>query len=583
MQFSIAGLASNFDWKSFVDQIISLEGAGVNRLRTEQATNNSRGSALSTLNTRLETLRTAANDLGATNTFGGRTARLAASNTTWSTSAAAGATAGTYAFNVTQTATAARQRGVADIGRSLAPTSDVSGLVLGTLDTAVPPTAGEFTINGARVNVTLADTLQDVFTKIATATGGQVTGSYDPGTDRVALTAATGAIALGAANDTSNLLGALRLANPTPASNIVNSGGPLGTTDTAVPLTSARLRAAITAVDGTGAGSFAVNGVNIAYNVNTDSLATVLGRITDSAAGVGATYDAVGDRVILTNKVTGDLGVALQEGAGGLLGALGLATAGGDLTRGQNALFTINGGDVLTSTSNTLTSASHGITGLTVGVTGAGADTVTVASDTSGMRAKIDTFIKSFNDVQSYLETQTRVTSANGRVTSALLAGNREVQNWGSSLRQQVFATVPGLSGALSRLSDLGVDFTGVEAQLSVRDSAKLEQALANRPAEVAEFFSRAGTGFATRLDSYVDSLLGGTGVGADNGLLGKQRQNLTKANESLDTQIATLQRQLEQRRAQLETGFIAYESATQRINQMQQQLNSALGTNSRS
>jgi flagellar hook-associated protein 2 len=583
MNIQIAGLASNFDWKSFVDQIISLEGAGANRMRTEQTTNNNRASALSTLNTRLETLRTAANDLSATTAFSGRTARLAnASTSSWSTSASASAAAGNYALNVSTLATSARLRGATDISAGLAPTNNVSGLTLGTLDTVVPPTAGTFTVNGAQVTITLADSLQDVFDRISTATGGNVTAAYDSGTDRVSLTASSGSVVLGAANDTSNFLTAMRLANN--GSGIVASSGALGAADLAAPLNSGRLRANVTAVDGAGAGSFALNGVNIAYNVNTDSLSSVIARINASTAGVAASYDAAGDRMILTNTATGDLGVAVSEADGGLLGALGLTTlAGSSLQRGTNATFTVNGGDTLTSTSNTLTAAAHGITGLSVTATTTGVDTVTVASDTAGMRAKVEAFVKAFNDTQTYIDAQSRVTSANGRVTAGVLASNREVQNWASTLRQQVFSAVPGLSGTIARLSDLGVEFSGVEAQLSIRDSAKLDRALADRPAEVADFFGKASTGFGTRLDSYVDSLLGITGTGSDNGLLGRQRTGLTKANESLDAQIEALQRQLTQRRSILESSFIAMETAQSRITQMQQQLNSALGTTSSS
>ena len=57
----------------------------------------------------------------------------------------------------------------------------------------------------------------------------------------------------------------------------------------------------ITAVNGSGDGSFKLNGVSIAYNVNTDTISSVLTRINDSSAGVTAAYDAVNDRFTLSN------------------------------------------------------------------------------------------------------------------------------------------------------------------------------------------------------------------------------------------------------------------------------------------
>src|SRR5690606_35672021 len=102
-------------------------------------------------------------------------------------------------------------------------------------------------------------------------------------------------------------------------------------------------RSAVTAVDADGKGSFTINGVSIDFDVDADSLSTVLARINASSAGVTASFDSASDRVVLTNKSTGDLGISLSEAAGGLLGALGL-TNGTTFTAGENAAFTVNGG-----------------------------------------------------------------------------------------------------------------------------------------------------------------------------------------------------------------------------------------------
>ena len=74
---------------------------------------------------------------------------------------------------------------------------------------------GTFTVNGHPVTIALTDSLADVFTKISTATGGHVTGAYDPtpGVDGIKLTSDNGELVLGAANDTSNFTLAMKLAN----------------------------------------------------------------------------------------------------------------------------------------------------------------------------------------------------------------------------------------------------------------------------------------------------------------------------------------------------------------------------------
>ncbi len=574
----LSGLASGFDWKTFVDQLIELERTPADRMEAEIATNQLKLSSLSGVETRINALRDAVKALDTDGVFDARAAT--SSSTGWTVSAGTTASVGSYSFDFLQSASSARWSGAADIGRPIATSADVSGVTLASLGTATTPTAGQITVNGARVTVALTDSLADVFANIATATGGEVSGAYDPVTDRVTLTGATSPVVLGSATDSSNLLSALRLTNT--GTETTTSAARLGTASATATLAGARLSTAITAVDGAGAGSFTLNGQTIAYNVNTDSIASVIARINAAGAGVTAAYDPVEDRMSLRNTATGDLGFSLQEASGGLLAALGLTSAAGaSLTRGTNARFTVNGGPELTSASNVLTADSHGISGLSVtGPASAGSTTVSVASDSSGMRSKIDAFVSAFNSLQSYIESQTKVTSSNGKVTSATLAGNREIQKWTSQLRSSVFATVPGLSSTMNRLESLGIDFAGTEATLVVKDSAKLDAALRDRPSDVSALFRQASTGLSDRLETLFTSYVGQFG---GSGLLGGQRTNLTQGNASLTQQIADLDRRLVQRREQLQAGFIAMETAQSLIQQMQSQLTNAFSTTSSS
>jgi flagellar hook-associated protein 2 len=579
MQLQLAGLASGFDWRSFIDQVMELNRVPVTRLESEKTSNNSKLTSLNNLGTRLSELQTSVRALKAEGLFTGRTAATTTAGSGWAASASSGTTTGAYAFNVTRLATQSTRGGAGDIGLGLAATNDVSGVTLASMATATAVTAGTFTVNGAQVTVALTDSLQDVFNNISTATGGAVTASYDSATDKISLTPAspTDTIILGAANDTSNFLAVARLANG--GSGTLASSTALGATSASAPLASARLRNAITAVDGSGNGSFTVNGVSVAYNVNTDSLSTILGRINNSSAGVTAAYDAAVDRVVLTNKTTGDLGLSVSEAAGGFLDAVGLG-AGSTLTHGDNAQFTVNGGPTLTSASNTFTAAAHGIAGLSVTANTATTQTITVDSATTSMRGAIDDFIKKFNNVQQYIDDQTKITSTNGRVTAALLANNREIQSWQSSLRYTAFAAVSGLSGTITRLENLGIDFTAGTSQLAIKDTAKLDAALRDKPTEIEAFFKNATTGFSEKLDTFMTNLLGASGTGSG-GLLGAQKDTLTKGNTSIDTQIANLERQLASERSRLETSFLAMEQAQATIQQMQSQLSQAFGSGS--
>lgn len=572
----LAGLASGFDWKTLVDSLMSLERVPISRMESEQLLNTRRNNALTALGSRLNSLRTANKALNDDTLFSARNVTSGTTGSTWSMSAANATPVGTHSFNVTQLATTATRRGSADIASGIASSSDVSGVTLASLPTSTAVTAGTFTVNGQQVTVDPSDSLQDVFDAISTATSGDVTASYDEVTDTISLVGGS-EIVLGAANDTSNFLAVAKLGNNGGAS--VTSGTSLGILDRDAALVDARLRTAVTAVDGSGNGSFQINGVAVDYNVNDDSLDDVIARINASGAGVSASYDSVADRLNLTNTVTGDLGVHVEESAGGLLGALGLG-AGATLIRGVNAQFTVNNGDPITSTSNTLTSSAHGVEGLTITAASTGTQAITIAANTDAMKGKITAFIDAFNSVQTYIEDQTRITTSGGNVSTATLASNREIQDWARTLRGSAFAAVPGLTGSVNRLDSLGIDFVSGTNNLTIANPSKLEAALSNNAEDVDAFFNTAGTGFFDRFDDLMEKYVGTDGAG---GYVKTQTTALTSTNKSLDEQIAAAEARLTQRRAILESGFIAMESAQLRIQQMQSQIENTFFSSSSS
>lgn len=545
----ISGLLSNsaFDWKSVVDQLVAVSGAPIKKLSSEKDLNTAKMAALGELGSRLTALQDAVQAIREDEIFSARTVSSDLSNTTWRSSSVTGTAMGSYAFDVTQLATQAQLRGAGDIGSGLATTGDVSGLTLANLATATPVTAGTFTVAGKQVTVALTDSLQDVFTAISTATGGAVTASYNATTDKISLVQASGELVLGAGNDTSNFLAAMRLANN--GTGTATSSTALGAVKTSATLATAGLRTAITAVDGTGAGSFSINGVAVAYNVNTDTVNSVIARINEAGAGVTASYDPTNDRVVLLNKSTGDIGLTVEETAGGLLDALGLSAAGGGaLVHGKNAQFSVNGGDVLTSTSNTLEAAVHGVTGLNVTVNTVTRQTLQVESDRVAMQGAIQDFIDKFNDVQTYNDEATAVRVDGTGVSTSVLADNREVQAWARSLRSMAFEVASGVTGDITRLDDLGIDFEGTTSNLRIKDSGKLLAALGDKPEDVESFFMAPTGGIVTRFYSYLGDL-------ASSGR--SQSSRLGENNSDLDEQIATLQSRLEQEREQLTNSFI--------------------------
>jgi flagellar hook-associated protein 2 len=543
----ISGLLSNsaFDWKSVVDQLIAADSAPITRLTAQKTTNNDKVTALATLRSSLQGLQDSLQSIRSGDLFSLRNVTSDTANTTWKSNSASGATVGSYRFAVQQLATPTTVRGAADIGGGLAPTSTVSGVTLANVNTATALTAGTFTVDGQVVTVALTDSLQDVFDKISTATG-DVTASYDPVADRITLTRASGEVVLGAANDTSNFLAAMKLTNNGTGST--TSASALGTLRTSSPLASAGLRGTVTAVDGSGNGSFSLNGVSISYNLNTDSLSTIISRINQSGAGVNASYDPTTDRMQLTNSRTGDIGVGVTDVTGGLLDVLGLTGSSATLTRGKNALFTVNGGPTLSSMSNTFDSSTHGIAGLSVTVNTEATQTVSVESDTASMQAAIQSFLDKFNAVQDAIDSSTKTTVTGGTVATSILSDNREVQSWASKLRALAFDAVSGVTGSIQRLDHLGIDFNSTSGQLTIKNADKLATALAEKPDDVKAFFLTPTTGLVSKGFTYLTTL-----ISAD----ASQQDTLNKSSKAIDAQIAVLQTRLEAERTQLTNSFI--------------------------
>jgi len=571
----ISGLVANsaFDWKSVVDQLVAADSAPVTTLQNQQTTNTNKITALDSLKSSMLDLQTSLQNLRSGNVFANRTVSSDTANTTWTSSSSAGAPIGSYTFDVQKLATAASISGAGDLAAGLSATDDVSGLTVANLSTAIPVTAGVFTINGQQFTVATTDSLQSVLNNIATATGGGVTAAYDSASDTIQLTSAVGPLILGAANDTSNFLQAMKLNNNGTSS--ITSSAALGTLKTAATIGSAGLKTALTGLDASGNGAFKINGVTINFNANSDSVAALLSTINQSGAGVTASYDSANDRVLLTNNTTGDTGISVADVTGNLAAALGLTTAAGaTFNRGSNAQFTLNGGPVLTSMSNTLDGSVTGITGLSVTVNSETKQTVQVGADTAGMQTAIQDFITKFNAVQSFITTNTKITSTGTQVTTSVLSDNHEVQSWASSLQSLAFDPVSGLTGTVQRLDNLGIDFSGTSGQLTVVNSDKLASALANHPDDVQSFFLNGSTGFVSKMYGYLTTL-----VSNDS----SQQSDLQSANNDLANQITTLQGRLDDERTQLTNAFIAMQDAQSQANSQSTYLTQTFFNNNKS
>jgi flagellar hook-associated protein 2 len=557
MDLGVSGLASGFDWKSLVSQLINVERVPQQRLLVEKGTILDRKNAYGSLQTQLSVLRTRVTALKETSLYGARQA-VVADATVATATAGTDAPTGTYTFKFTQLATAASQQGGTGAGKALSLTDDVSGLVVGEAGLTVPITAGIFTVNGKQVSISTTDTLQQVFEKISTATSGAVTGSYSAAEDKITLASAS-PVVLGSVTDTSNFLQVSKLYN-NGGSNITSTSR-LGGVKLTASVATANL-SQIVSDGGAGAGEFKINGVSISFSASSDSVQDVLDRINGSGAGVLATYDAHSNRFVLTNTSTGDVGMALEDVTGNFLAATQLSS--GTLQRGKNLLYTVNDGDPLVSQSNTITGASSGLSGLSVVALKEGGSTaITVSSDTSKVKTAINDFITEYNKMQSLVDTLTASsTNSSGKVTAASLAGESDAYEVASQLRKIAGAQVSGLSSTFTRLEHLGIVSNGNDNSLSLADSEKLDDALASNLRGVQALFADSTYGLAIQFDTYLEATVG------DEGTLLTKQANLGRESTNIDTQISDMERLVQSHQEQLTNSFIAMEGIQAKVNQ---------------
>lgn len=263
--------------------------------------------------------------------------------------------------------------------------------------------------------------------------------------------------------------------------------------------------------------------VTINFDPADDTLAEVRDRINSAGAGVTATIinDASGARLALRSTATGaengfritatettDDGVATN----GLSALAYNALAASPMTLNQsaaNALATINGIDV-ESTSNTLTNVSDGVT-LRLMAETAGPVEVVVATDTAAVKTAVEDFVKSFNELATFIREQTKYDEASKK--AGAMQGDSLVVGLQRQMRN-VINEATTASTAFTRLADVGITM-GADGTLSINASS-LDNGIANieqfRNLMQGDGATTADKGFMRRFKEMGDLLLAADG-----------------------------------------------------------------------
>jgi flagellar hook-associated protein 2 len=197
----------------------------------------------------------------------------------------------------------------------------------------------------------------------------------------------------------------------------------------------------------------------------------------------------------LTSSIA-DPGSALDFGTFGLPSTIRKR----EIVAGADAEISLDG-VTITRDNNQITDVIEGVT-LNLLSADPNADiTLNVTRDTDGIKSKLSDFVKKYNDIMSYINTQFTYTKDTTKAPP--LFGDSSLQTIKSTLRNVILSGVTGITSGLDHLSIVGInsDKTG---QLSI-DDAKLDGYLKTNLDDVVRLFTAQGTSTNSNL-SYVSS-----------------------------------------------------------------------------
>lgn len=446
----LSNFYSSFDTSSVLQQLTAAMQIPITQLTSRQQTLARENVAISTLVGQFSSLLSDVTSLTASTSVSTRTANVSGLGV--SAAAVPNSTLGSFTVAVTGLATS-----TSATGTPLTAALD-SASILNNSNFGRKVTGGTFTLQaatGSTVTITVdpaTQSLNDVITAIntQTPTSGITASIENDGNGRaniLQLVSTQGAIQVGVGSDTSNFLTATSLiASP-------------GTTTRASTLSIARIdptkilstASVFGGAPAAGAHVLTLNGVAVNYDAGIDSLNDLITRVNSSAAGVTATYDAVADKMTLTQTKSGSIAMTLADD-GQFLSRTGLGSATQSI--GGNASYSVNSGATQYSSSNKVT-LSDGTSLSFTALTGASPATVSISQDSSGPAQLVKSFVADYNTVLQSLSDLTK----NDTMAPGLFAGDTGMMSLMESLRSVIGGTGQNVVSRYQTLNSIGISF----------------------------------------------------------------------------------------------------------------------------
>ena len=312
----------------------------------------------------------------------------------------------------------------------------------------------------------------------ATATPNAIAGTYTLQVNNLAQSQTL--VAAGQASSTSSIgIGTISFNFGTTTGTVSNGQYQTGTT-----FTNSGSAAKTVTIDSTNNSlsgiASAINGANIGVS------ATILNDGSNTPYRLSLTSTATGAASSMQISVSGD--PALQS----LLNQDPTSTTGQNLTQtsvAQNAQFNLNGLAISSST-NTDSSAISGVT-LKLLSTNVGTTTsLTVAQNSSGATAAVNSFVSAYNTVEKAISAAT--VAKTPTTAAGPLQGRNDVLSIVNQMQAIIDNPVPGAPSTLNSLGQVGVVFQS-DGTLTV-NTTTLQSALSANPNAVSSLFASNGT-----------------------------------------------------------------------------------------
>ncbi len=529
MSITFGGLATGLDTNAIVEQLMEIERQPVNRLEKDKSWLTARQSAYGALDGKLQSLLTSAKNLSSSDDIRKKAVSVS-SEEFFSVNAGSDALAGTN-YQVEVVSLAQVQKNVTQ--GYVSKTAKNFGL-------------GELTLtvgDKAAVTITIDETnnsLEGVMEAINAADSGVNASIINDGTDnpyRLVLT------------------GEEVATDFTLSSNIPSYNG-----DVSGQLQSGGFGSQ--ASDYFGSGSLELStGQTITLGNSANSLTDIRDAINAETETTGVTASIVPDGDNFVISLDNGASITSTDFSGGY-DSLSLT----ETQSASQAHVRIDNIDIY-SDGNTL---SEAIPGLTLDLTRAEAGTstnISVKLDEDAVREQIDAFVNGYNDVMSFISSQSSKDGEGG----GILGGDSGMNTIKRRIQSLLTTTVEN-SGSLVALSQLGFE-TQKDGTIKVDDS-KLTSAIKNNLSDIEKLFLGEGDseGIISQFQTYLEGKTDST-----NGFYASNKKSTESNIKRIDSRIEQIELRLEKKEKTMRDKFSAMEELVSGMNNQSAFLTSQL------